>query len=112
VKVESIICDAHCQQDILIREIILVRAIRSGRTELERVLVPLSTLVSWAAVLACGLSICGTLGVDLKPLLAVGGAGGLAAGFASQQLLLNLVSGINIFLTRPFVVGDQVIIDA
>eukprot|EP00775_Hariotina_reticulata_P001461 gene1461-1803_t len=96
-------------KDILIREIILVRAIRSGRKELERVLVPLSTLVTWAAVLACGISICGSLGVNLKPLLAVGGAGGLAAGFASQQLLLNLVSGINIFLTRPFVIGDQVV---
>jgi hypothetical protein len=46
--------------------------------------------------------------VNLKPLLAVGGAGGIAAGFASQQLLLNVVAGVNIFLTRPFIGGDQV----
>lgn len=87
---------------------ILVRAIRSGNKELERVYLPLSSLVTWAAVLACALSICTSLGVSLQPLLAVGGAGGIAAGFASQQLLLNVVAGVNIFLTRPFIAGDQV----
>jgi hypothetical protein len=85
-----------------------VRAIRSGNKELERVYLPLSSLVTWAAVLACALSVCASLGVSLQPLLAVGGAGGIAAGFASQQLLLNLVAGVNIFLTRPFIAGDQV----
>jgi small-conductance mechanosensitive channel len=85
-----------------------VRAIRSGNKELERVYLPLSSLITWAAVLGCGLSICSSLGVNLKPLLAVGGAGGIAAGFASQQLLLNVVAGVNIFLTRPFIAGDQV----
>lgn len=34
-----------------------------------------------------------TFGLNLKPLLALGGAGGIAAGFASQQVLQNLVSG-------------------
>ena len=34
-----------------------------------------------------------SLGLDLKPLLALGGVGGLAAGFASQQILQNVVSG-------------------
>lgn len=34
-----------------------------------------------------------TLGVDLKPVLALGGVGGIAAGFASQQILQNVVSG-------------------
>lgn len=95
-------------KDIFIREILLVEAIRSGRKELERVYLPLNTLVTWAAVLACGVSILTSLGLSLQPLLAVGGAGGIAAGFASQQVLTNIVSGINIFLTRPFVVGDQV----
>lgn len=89
-------------------EVLLVRAIRSGNKEMERVYLPLSSLVTWAAVLACSLSICASLGVSLQPLLAVGGAGGIAAGFASQQLLLNVVAGVNIFLTRPFIAGDQV----
>lgn len=89
-------------------EVILVRAIRSGNKELERVYLPLSSLATWAAMLACCLSILTSLGFNLKPLLAVGGAGGIAAGFASQQLLLNVVAGVNIFLTRPFIGGDQV----
>lgn len=80
-------------KDILIRDLILVRAIKSGRKELERVWTPLSSLMTWAAVLACGISICSSLGVNLEPLLAVGGAGGIAAGFASQQVLTNIVSG-------------------
>lgn len=85
-----------------------MRAIRSGNKELERVYLPLSSLVTWAAVLACALSVCASLGVSLQPLLAVGGAGGIAAGFASQELLLNVVARVNIFLTRPFIAGDQV----
>jgi hypothetical protein len=80
-------------KDILIRDLILVRAIKSGRKELERVFTPLSSLMTWAAVLACGISVCTSLGLNLEPLLAVGGAGGIAAGFASQQVLTNIVSG-------------------
>jgi small-conductance mechanosensitive channel len=33
---------------------------------------------------------------------------GIIVGFASQELLLNLMAGISIFLTQPFVVGDIV----
>ncbi|KAF8057285.1 MSL1 [Scenedesmus sp. PABB004] len=95
-------------KDVVVRDLILVRAMREGRKELERVYVPLNSLVTWAAVLGCCLYAATSLGVALQPLLAVGGAGGIAAGFASQQILTNIVSGVNIFLTRPFVVGDQV----
>jgi hypothetical protein len=34
-----------------VSEAILVRAIRNGRTEVERLLLPLSTLLTWAVVL-------------------------------------------------------------
>jgi small-conductance mechanosensitive channel len=40
-----------------------------------------------------GISVCTSLGLNLEPLLAVGGAGGIAAGFASPQVLTNIVSG-------------------
>lgn len=80
-------------KDILVKDLILVEAIRSGRKELERIYTPLSSLVTWAAVLACGMSVCAAVGISLEPLLAVGGAGGIAAGFASQQVLTNIVSG-------------------
>lgn len=96
-------------KDILIREVLLVRATRAGRPELGRVLAPVSTVVTWAAIAACAAYTCGLLGINLRPLLTVGGMGGLAAGLAAQQVLQNLVSGLNIFLSRPFVVGDQVV---
>ncbi|KAF6260527.1 Mechanosensitive ion channel-domain-containing protein [Scenedesmus sp. NREL 46B-D3] len=95
-------------KNILVRDLLLPDAVRSGHTELERIYLPLSSLLTWAAGLGCALAVCGSLGLRLEPLLAVGGAGGIAAGFASQQVLTNMVSGVNIFLSRPFVVGDQV----
>ncbi|KAI8464528.1 MAG: Mechanosensitive ion channel-domain-containing protein [Monoraphidium minutum] len=98
-------------KDTLVSEAILVRAIRSGRTELERLLLPLSTLLTWGVVVGTAVTLVQqTLGLNLKPLLALGGVGGIAAGFASQQVLQNAVSGINLFLSRPFVVGEQVVL--
>lgn len=35
-----------------------------------------------------------------QPLLAVGGASGIIIGLATQQVLGNFVSGLNIFLAR------------
>lgn len=48
------------------------------------------------------------VGVDAAPLFALGSVSGIVVGFASQNLLLNLISGISLFVTRPFVVGDIV----
>ena len=45
------------------------------------------------------------LGFNIQPLLTVGGVGGLAFGFGAQAVTSNAISGLNLFLTRPFVVG-------
>lgn len=95
-------------KNTILRHLLLPDAVRSGHTELERIYLPLSSLLTWSACLGCAIAVAGCLGLRLEPLLAVGGAGGIAAGFASQQVLTNMVSGVNIFLSRPFVVGDQV----
>lgn len=42
----------------------------------------------------------GHLGLNLQPLLAVGGASGIIIGLGTQQVLGNFVSGLNIFLAR------------
>ena len=52
--------------------------------------------------------VAGSLGVDVSSLLAVLGVAGLAVSLALQDSLSNLASGINILLTKPFVVGDYV----
>ena len=71
-------------------------------------LLPLNDLASWLLVGLSGATCLRILGVDPSPLLALGSVSGIVVGFASQNLLLNLISGISIFLTRPFVVGDMV----
>jgi len=45
-------------------------------------------------------------GLNITPLLAVGGAGSILVGLATQQLLTNVIMGLTIFLARPFVAGD------
>lgn len=48
------------------------------------------------------------LGVDLKPLLAAAGLGGLAIGFGAQSLVKDLISGFFILLENSVRVGDVV----
>ncbi len=48
------------------------------------------------------------LGISVTPFLAAIGAISLGAGLAVQGLLSNYGAGLNIILTRPFVVGDTI----
>lgn len=49
-----------------------------------------------------------TLGVSVAGVLAFGGIGGLAIGFAAKDLLANFFGGLMLYLDRPFTVGDWV----
>lgn len=49
-----------------------------------------------------------SLGISVSGLLAFGGIGGIAVGFAAKDLLSNFLGGVSIFLDRPFAVGDWV----
>jgi small conductance mechanosensitive channel len=48
------------------------------------------------------------LGIDLTPLLAAAGLGGLAIGFGAQNLVKDLISGFFILLENSVRVGDVV----
>jgi small conductance mechanosensitive channel len=48
------------------------------------------------------------VGVDLKPLLAAAGIGGLAIGFGAQSLVKDIISGFFILLEDSVRVGDVV----
>ena len=50
----------------------------------------------------------GKLGISVTPFLAAVGALSLGAGLAVQGLLSNYGAGLNIIITRPFVVGDTI----
>lgn len=63
-------------------------------------------------VLAIGvLSALNAIGIDTGAILASLGIVGVTIGFAARDSLSNLISGIIIFLDRPFVIGDLVEID-
>ncbi len=47
-------------------------------------------------------------GYSISGLLAFGGVGGIAVGFAAKDLLANFFGGLMIYLDRPFSVGDWV----
>ncbi len=48
------------------------------------------------------------LGYSISGVLAFGGIGGLAVGFAAKDLLANFFGGLMIYLDRPFAVGEWV----
>lgn len=47
-------------------------------------------------------------GVSISGLLAFGGVGGIIVGFAARDLISNTFSGLRIFWSRPFDVGDWI----
>lgn len=49
-----------------------------------------------------------SLGYSISGVLAFGGIGGIAVGFAAKDLLANFFGGLMIYLDRPFAVGDWV----
>jgi len=59
----------------------------------------------WTAVILMMLQ---SVGVSISGLLAFGGIGGIAIGFAARDLLANFLGGLSIYLDRPFTVGDWI----
>ncbi len=48
------------------------------------------------------------LGYSISGVLAFGGIGGIAVGFAARDLLANFFGGLMIYMDRPFDVGDWI----
>ena len=55
-----------------------------------------------------GMMILSEVGVDLKPILAAAGLGGLAIGFGAQSLVKDVITGFFILLEDSIRVGDVV----
>jgi len=64
-------------------------------------------VVVWAAVL---LVLLDNLGLDIAPLIAGLGVGGVAVALAAQNILGDLFSSLSIVLDKPFVVGDFIVV--
>jgi small conductance mechanosensitive channel len=60
-------------------------------------------IVAMIAIIALG-----KVGISVTPFVAAIGALSLGAGLAMQGLLANYAAGLNIIITRPFIVGDTI----
>lgn len=80
-------------------------ALESGARATINAIARLSRIVLWVIA---GIMILQSLGVSVSGLLAFGGVGGIAVGFAARDLLANFLGGLSIFLDRPFAVGDWI----
>lgn len=65
-------------------------------------------LLRVAVIITCGLVILQTLGYSISGVIAFGGIGGIAVGFAAKDLLANFFGGLMVYLDRPFSVGEWV----
>lgn len=78
----------------------------NGRHELAiRFVVSVCVKVAWAFLLV---TVLGRLGVNVGPIIAGLGVTGFVLGFAFQESLGSLASGLMIAINEPFKVGDYV----
>ncbi len=68
----------------------------------------MARITIWSFVLLLTLS---NLGIEIQPLLAGLGIGGIAVALAAQNILGDLFASLSITLDRPFVLGDTLQVD-
>ncbi len=82
------------------------------RTRMDRMVSGLlSRMVKALTVTAFLLLALSVVGINVGALLAVLGLAGVALALALQPLLENLIAGVLLLLRKPFVAGDQIIIE-
>lgn len=68
----------------------------------------IAKLLRMSVIITAMLVVLQTLGYTISGVLAFGGIGGIAIGFAAKDLLANFFGGLMIYLDRPFEVGDWI----
>ncbi len=121
---------AASSEDIMLRDILLIglfgwflnRFIRESEKRLiensliqqdherldQSTVEAISKLLRVTVIITITLVILQTMGVSISAVLAFGGIGGIAIGFAAKDLLANFFGGLIIYLDRPFAVGDWI----
>jgi MscS family membrane protein len=87
----------------------LVQARSEGGKAYDRTTMDaIAKLLRASVVITAALVTMQTLGFSISGVLAFGGIGGIAVGFAAKDLLANFFGGLMIYLDRPFAVGDWI----
>ncbi len=68
----------------------------------------IAKLLRISIIITAMLVVMQTLGYSISGVLAFGGIGGIAVGFAARDLLANFFGGFMIYMDRPFDVGDWI----
>ena len=68
----------------------------------------MAKLLRLSVIITSVLVVLQTLGFSISGVLAFGGIGGIAIGFAAKDMLANLFGGLTVYMDRPFAVGDWV----
>jgi len=91
-----------------------VRGVEAQLTEQDKYSFDRTTVIAVSKLIRASLIITGVLmvlqglGFSISGVLAFGGIGGIAIGFAARDLLANFFGALMIFLDRPFSVGDWI----
>lgn len=89
------------------RNIIAARVARGAEVD-DTTVDALGKLARLVTLVLAVLMVAQTLGFQITGLLALGGVGGIAVGFAAKDILANFFGGLTIYLDRPFSVGDWI----
>ena len=68
----------------------------------------ITKIIRLSVIITSGLIILQTFGFSVTGVLAFGGIGGVAVGFAAKDMLANFFGGLMIYLDRPFRKGDWI----
>lgn len=68
----------------------------------------LRSVVTFVVALITVLTIMSTIGIDLAPVLATAGVGGVALGFGAQSLVKDFLAGVFMILEDQYGVGDVI----
>lgn len=98
---------------LLVKRIVLAsfdRVMKRAGTEkgLQKFLKSCINIVLWVVLVIVLLE---SIGIDTKPFLAVFGIVGLAVSFAVKDSLANFAGGVNLLVSKAFVIGDYIEID-
>ncbi|MDH5547490.1 MAG: mechanosensitive ion channel family protein [Gammaproteobacteria bacterium] len=87
---------------------ILALAERRGRKIDPTTADAITKLLRISIIITATLVVLQTMGFSVSGVMAFGGIGGIAVGFAAKDLLANFFGGLMIYLDRPFATGDWI----
>ena len=87
----------------------IIRKKQAGGVDYDQTTVDaIAKLLRVSVIITAALVAMQTLGYSISGVLAFGGIGGIAVGFAARDLLANFFGGLMIYMDRPFNVGDWI----